>query len=256
MEAHRSRFAAGLLCQVVGLSISTCYECRPGGLRSRPSARAVADGALLERIEAIHEGSRATYGSPRVRAQLRLDGHRVGRSRVARQMRERGLQGVCLAGTGAPRSPTRSTARRRTWSSAVLRVRSEPAVGRRLLLRPHAAGLLYLAGVLDMFSRRLVGWSMSDRMTTPLVLSALQRYGQGESACGRVAGDGDASCLSWPTSGRPLHRHPATTSASRAPSRAGLEEQDRLYLGGLAGPTSSSELEAVAHAGFGQQVDR
>lgn len=63
---------------------STYHDRRPGGPRSRPSSRAVGEVALLERIEAIHERSKGTYGSPRVHAQLRLDGHRVGRSRVER----------------------------------------------------------------------------------------------------------------------------------------------------------------------------
>ena len=96
VQAHRDRFAVGLLCRVGGLRTSTYYDRRPGGPRSRPSTRVLGDAALLERIEAIHERSRATYGISRVHAQLLLDGHRVGRSRVERLMRERGLQGVCL----------------------------------------------------------------------------------------------------------------------------------------------------------------
>ncbi len=84
VEDHRDRFAVGLLCRAVGLRASTYYDSRPGGPRSRPSARAVADAGLLERIEAIHERSRGTYGSPRVHAQLALNGHRVGRTRVER----------------------------------------------------------------------------------------------------------------------------------------------------------------------------
>lgn len=175
VEAHRSRFAVGLLCQVVDLRASTYYDRRPGGPHSRPSAKAVADAALLERIEAIHERSRATYGSPRVHAQLVLDGHRVGRSRVERLMRQHALQGVCLrrhwrttiADPDQAKAPDlvkrqfTADAPNRLWVADFSYVRTQQ-------------GFLYLAGVLDVFSRRLVGWSMSDRMTTPLVLSALE----------------------------------------------------------------------------------
>jgi len=175
VEAHRHRFAVGLLCQTVGLGASTYYDHRPGGPRTRPSPRAVANAGLLERIKAIHDRSRHTYGSPRVHAQLRLDGTRVSRGRIERLMRSAGLQGVCL---------------RRHWRTTV----ADPAAGKApdLVERDFTApapnrlwvadltyvgtqqGFLYLAGVLDVFSRRLVGWSMSDRMTTPLVLSALE----------------------------------------------------------------------------------
>ena len=175
VEARRSRFAVGLLCQVVDLRASTYYDRRPGGPHSRPSAKAVADAALLERIEAIHERSRATYGSPRVHAQLVLDGHRVGRSRVERLMRQHALQGVCrrrhwrttIADPDQAKAPDlvkrqfTADAPNRLWVADFSYVRTQQ-------------GFLYLAGVLDVFSRRLVGWSMSDRMTTPLVLSALE----------------------------------------------------------------------------------
>lgn len=175
VEAHRDRFAVGLLCRVVGLRTSTYYDHRPGGPRSRPSAKAAADVVLLERIEAIHGRSRATYGSPRVHAQLVLDGHRVGRSRVERLMRQHGLRGVCLrrhwrttiADPQHAKAPDlverdfTADAPNRLWVADFSYVRTQQ-------------GFLYLAGVLDVFSRRLVGWSMSDRMTTPLVLSALE----------------------------------------------------------------------------------
>ncbi len=175
VEAHRHRFAVGLLCQTIGLRASTYYDHRPGGPRTRPSARAVANAGLLERIEAIHDRSRQTYGSPRVHAQLALDGTRVSRGRVERLMRGHGLQGVCLrrhwrttltdpAGSVVPDLVERdftAPGLNRLWVADFTYVRTRQ-------------GFLYLAGVLDVFSRRLVGWSMSDRMTTPLVLSALE----------------------------------------------------------------------------------
>ncbi len=175
VEDHRDRYAVGLLCRAVGLRASTYYDSRPGGPRSRPSARAVANAGLLERIEAIHERSRQTYGSPRIHAQLVLDGHRVGRKRVERLMREAGLQGVCLrrhwrttvADPDATRAPDlverdfTADGPNRLWVADFTYVRTQQ-------------GFLYLAGVLDVFSRQVVGWCMSDRMTTPLVQSALE----------------------------------------------------------------------------------
>lgn len=173
IDSHRRRFGVERLCQVMGLAPSTYYYRRARlGVRTD---HAIADEALTGRICAIHEGSRRTYGSPRVHAQLRHDGVHVGRKRVERLMREAGLKGAYLpryfrtTTTGldtrtAPDLVERSfTADRpnRLWVSDFTYVRTDQ-------------GFLFLACILDVFSRRIVGWSTSDAMTSDLVHAALE----------------------------------------------------------------------------------
>jgi len=140
-----------------------------------PSARAVADAALLEQIRDIHARSRGTYGAPRVHAELRLGlGVRAGRKRVARLMRSAGIVGVHRrrrhgltrrdpAAASAPDLVERRftpPAPDRLWVADITQQRTDQ-------------GWLYLAVVLDAFSRRVVGWSMADHLRTELVLDAL-----------------------------------------------------------------------------------
>ena len=159
-------------CGLLEVSRSAFYEWH----HHVPSDRAVADLALLEQIQAIHEDSRGTYGSPRVHRELRRQGMCVRRERVARIMREAGLVGC------APRR----------WITTTI---SDPAaVGQDLLKRnfaPDSVGLdrvyvgdityirtwegwLYLATVIDLASRRVVGWAMADHMRASLVCDALR----------------------------------------------------------------------------------
>jgi len=159
------------MCRVLGVSSSGYYAwcVRP------PSTRARRDGELLERILVIHTESRGTYGAPRVQEELRAQGERVSRKRVARLMRQAGLRGV---------------SRRRF---VVTTVRDEGAVPAPDLVQrnfeaagpnqlwvadityiPTWAGFLYLAVVLDAWSRRVVGWAMATHLRTELVLEALE----------------------------------------------------------------------------------
>ena len=139
------------------------------------SARARRDGELLERILAIHTDSRGTYGAPRVQAELRAQGVFVSRKRVARLMRQAGVRGV---------------SRRRFVATTVRDERSVPApdlVQRDFEVAgpnqlwvadityiPTWAGFLYLAVVLDAWSRRVVGWARATHLRTELVLDALE----------------------------------------------------------------------------------
>jgi len=143
--------------------------------RSRaPSKRARADTALAAEIEAIHARSRATYGVPRVHAELRAQGTRVGRKRVARLMRRAGLEGA--------------SRRKRAWTTKRARdARPAPDLVARdfsaegpdrlwvadITYIPTWAGFLYLAVVVDAWSRRIVGWAMASHLRTELVLDAL-----------------------------------------------------------------------------------
>jgi len=169
--AHHS---VRLLCRAAGVSRSGYYAWR----RRQPSARAQADHARTERIRLIHQRSRATYGSPRVQAELRADGQRCGRRRVARLMRRAGLRGV-----HGQRRRVRTTVPDRAATPAPDRVRrafapAEIGAPDRLWLADISyvatlEGWRYLAVILDGFSRKVVGWSMADHLRAALVIDAL-----------------------------------------------------------------------------------
>ena len=138
------------------------------------SPRARRDEELHARVRSIHQPSRGTYGVPRVHAELAAGGCRVGRKRVARLMRESGLAGV------SRRRGTRTTAVDRSRRAPPDRVERQfhTDVPNRLWVAdvtyvPTWEGFLYLAIVLDVFSRRIVGWSMANHLRTELVLNAL-----------------------------------------------------------------------------------
>lgn len=158
------------MCRVLGVSASGYYA----WLGRTPSARSKANDELKARIRAIHEKSRGTYGAPRIHAELVAEGCRVGRKRVARLMRELGL-------AGASRRKGMRTTRRdeaaRAAPDLVERAFRADAPDRLwvadITYVPTWAGFLYLAVVIDVFSRRVVGWSMANHLRTELVLEAL-----------------------------------------------------------------------------------
>ena len=152
--------------------------CLPSGYyawRKRPlSTRARTDVELTAHIDAIHRMSRGTYGAPRIHAELATRGLHVGRKRVARLLQNAGVQGV------SRRKPFHTTVRDETAQSAPDLVdRQFTATGpERLWVAdityvPTWAGFLYLAVVLDAWSRRVVGWAMESHLRTELVLAAL-----------------------------------------------------------------------------------
>jgi putative transposase len=163
------------LCRVVGVSRSgyLAWRNRP------PSARAQRDLALTEQIRVIHAHSRQTYGSPRLRAVLHARGQAVGRRRVARLMRQAGLRGI-----HGQRRRVRTTIADRTVTPAPDRVErafTPATIGapNRLWLADITyvatqEGWLYLAVIVDGFSRRVVGWAMADHLRTELVSAALR----------------------------------------------------------------------------------
>ncbi len=158
------------MCRVLGVSSSGYYA-----WRTRPlSARAQADQALLTHIRIIHAQSRGTYGAPRIHAELRDAGVRCGRKRVARLMSQAGLHG------GHRRRRLRTTIRDEAAAPAPDLVVRAFATDRpnRLWIADITyvrtwSGWLYLAVVLDTFSRRVVGWSMADDLQSTLVVDAL-----------------------------------------------------------------------------------
>jgi putative transposase len=158
------------MCRVLAVSASGYYAWR----QRAPSDRARVDAALTARIRTIHQYSRATYGAPRIHQELRAADIHIGRKRVARLMNAAGLAGVS----------------RRKWMITTVRDQNAgpaPDLVERNFVAPAPdclwvadityiptwAGFLYLAVVLDAFSRRIVGWAMATHLRTELVLEAL-----------------------------------------------------------------------------------
>lgn len=158
------------MCRVFGVSPSGFYAWH----ERKPSARALEDARLTARIRHYHARSRGAYGAPNIHADLRDEGIRVGKKRVARLMRADGLRGVCRRKwvTTTMRNPDATPA-----PDLVERRFSADAPNRLwvadITYIPTWAGFLYLAVVLDAFSRRIVGWAMAEHLKTDLVLSAL-----------------------------------------------------------------------------------
>ena len=171
VDEHRGVWPVRMMCRVLGLSASGYYA-----WRLRPeSRRAAANRALTEDIRLIHAESGGTYGSPRVHAVLRGHGRRVGRSRIERLMRRAGLRGLAAL----PRR-TRTTDSRHGYPISPNRLARNfqaAAPGQvwlaDLTYIPTGEGWLYLAGILDMHTRKLVGWSMRDTLHTQIALEAL-----------------------------------------------------------------------------------
>ena len=171
IDAEKAHHPVSRLARVLGVARAGYYA-----WSSRPaSARTLADQALTEQIRQIHARSRETYGAPRVHAELRLGlDIRVGRKRVARLMRDARLQGVHRRRL---RGVTRRDPQAAPAPDLVERNFTPPAPDRLwvadITQQRTGDGWLYLAVVLDSFSRRIVGWSMADHLRTELVLDAL-----------------------------------------------------------------------------------
>jgi putative transposase len=173
VEAEKANHSIGTLCRVLRVSKSGYYD-----WRSRPpSARSKADAVLTERIQRIHRDSRETYGAPRIHAELRVLGIRCARKRVARLMRETGLIGCGGRGRHA-RTTRRGGLERAPAAPDLVKRNFVPEAPDRLWVADITyarswEGWLYLAFVLDAYSRKVVGWSMANHLRTELVLDAL-----------------------------------------------------------------------------------
>ena len=171
IEAERTSFPVQLMCRMLGVSRSGYYDWRD----RPPSKRNRENDALTERIREIHERSRHTYGSPRVHAELRALGTRCGRKRVERLMRKAGLQG-CMRGRrrGTTRRGNRSTAAEDLVKRDFAATKTDRVWLADITYLATAEGFLYLAFILDVYSRRIVGWAMESHLRTELVVDALQ----------------------------------------------------------------------------------
>jgi len=171
IEEHRDQYPVTLMCRILAVTRSGYYE-----WRKRPlSARKMADLLLLRHIQDIFEQSRETYGSYRIQAELADEGIRCGRKRVARLRREHNLEPKTVqpfkvvttdSNHKLPVAPNRLNQQfsadrpDQIWLTDITYV-------------PTAEGWLYLAVVLDLYSRRIVGWAMRDSLHRQLVIEAL-----------------------------------------------------------------------------------
>jgi len=171
MSAHQAFYPVKTMCRVLEVSSSGYYAWR----MRPPSERTQEDQRLSQQIREIHERSKGTYGAPRIHAELADAGVHVGRKRVARLMRTEGLQGVSRR-TVPPTTQRKpdahpapdlvqrnftSSAPDRLWVADITYVATW-------------TGWLYLAVVVDAWSRKVVGWAMSTHLHTVLVLDALR----------------------------------------------------------------------------------
>ena len=179
------------MCRVLAVSTSGYYA----WLKRSPSARTRGDETLSKRVTTIHASSRGTYGTPRIHAELAAQGVRVGRKRIARLMRAAGVRGVS----------------RRKWVTTTMRdggAESAPDLVDRkfaasgpnqlwvadITYIPTWAGFLYLAVVLDVWSRKVVGWAMASHLRTELVLEALEMALRRRRLDGEVIHHSDHGC--------------------------------------------------------------
>jgi putative transposase len=171
IAAEKANHSISLMCRLLGGSRSGFHAWE----RRLPSDRALADAWLVDRIAKIHRESRGTYGARRVHAALGQQGIHVGRKRVERLMRAQRLSGA------VPRKRARTTIRVAGVRAAANLVGRDfvPSRPNQLWVAdikyiPTAAGRLYLAAVVDCFSRRVVGWSMREDLRAELVVDALE----------------------------------------------------------------------------------
>jgi putative transposase len=171
MRDHQTEFPVFVMSRVLGVSRSGYYL----WLRNPESPREEEDKAISQEIQVIYRDSHGTYGSPRVYREMKRRGRNIGRKRIARLMRKGGLRAKTrrkfkvttdskhnfpvapnlLNRNFTPAEPNRA------WASDITYIRT-------------AEGWLYLAVVMDLFSRAIIGWSMSERMTRSLVIDALR----------------------------------------------------------------------------------
>lgn len=171
MDRNRDRYSIQLMCRLLEVSRSGYYASK-----TRPeSARSKRDRELMREIKKAHEESKGVYGSPRVKAELADKGYKVGRNRVAKLMRMERLRGI------PKRSYHSTTQSDPSHSVAKNKLKQDFSTDRPnqvwvadMTYVPTNQGWLYLSVVIDLYSRKVVGWSMSQWMNRHSVVKALQ----------------------------------------------------------------------------------
>lgn len=170
IEAEKAAYSVDQLCRVLGVARSGYYAWQ----RRPQSPRARQNAGLLMQIRQVHLASRGRYGSPRIYQDLRERGTMVGRHRVARLMRQHGIRSV------RRHRPLRSAPAAPAVVAANTLQRDFTATGPNqkwagdLTYVPTREGWLYLAVLMDLYSRRIVGWAMGEQPTATLTLSAFE----------------------------------------------------------------------------------
>src|SRR3954470_12202788 len=171
IEDRRAEYPVRVMCRVLEVSPAGYYA-----WRSRPeSARSIANRELLADIERVYRDSHGRYGSPRIHVELKTEGHGASRGRIERQMRCHGIRAIMAkprrcrttdSGHDFPIAPNllgrnfSAAARNQIWLADITYIET-------------GQGWLYLAPVIDLYSRRFVGWAMADHLRTELPLAAL-----------------------------------------------------------------------------------
>jgi transposase InsO family protein len=171
IEDRRANYPVTILCDVLGVSPAGYYAWRS----REESRRTTANIALLAAVRQVHQDSGGRYGSPRVHAALRVQGRGASRGRIERLMHRHGVRAIMASPRrvrttdsrhGLPIAPNligrnfATAAANRIWLADITYI-------------PTAEGWLYLAAIMDLFSRKIVGWAMRDHMQVELVSSAL-----------------------------------------------------------------------------------
>jgi len=175
IESNCQRWPVSMLCEVLEVSPSGYHQRQHRAAHARPRASRITDDALLAHILAIHAQVKGEYGWPRMWKELGARGVRVGKERVRKRMAQHGIRArhkrkyiaTTNSNHGLPVAPNllernfTATAPNQVWTSDITYV-------------PTAEGWLYLAVIIDLFSRQVVGWSMQPHMKAVLVTDALR----------------------------------------------------------------------------------
>jgi len=216
ISAHRAEHGTKRLCQILAVSTSGYYR----WLKTAPAraARATAEDQLAERIRQAHEQSGGAYGSPRVTVELRAQGVLVNRKRVERVMRQRGVVGTHQRRTvrttiPGPATPGVPDLLRRDFTAT----RPDQRWCGDITYLPVAGGWLYLATVIDIASRRLIGWSINTHLRTSLITDALDAAvaARGGSVAGVVFHSDRGTQYTSGEFARACHRHRIRRSMGR-----------------------------------------
>lgn len=178
MAAHCDQYPTRELCNSLEVSSSGYYDRRTRA----PSARAQMNVALVEQIRRIHAVSKRCYGSPRVTAEIRESGYRVGENRVARLMKEHGIRArhrhkYKPGASGHHNWPVADNELNRCFTTDT----PDSVWVADITYIATGEGWLYLAAIMDLYSRRIVGWSTHERITRELTMAALRMAVLGRS---------------------------------------------------------------------------
>jgi putative transposase len=174
-DRQRHRYPLWLLCRALAVSLSGYYGWRKRQQPKRVTPRQAENQQLGQAIRTIHTASDGTYGSPRIHAQLRAEGWSCSKQRVERMMRQQGLRGKCKR---RRRPVTTHSQHNLPVAQNLLHQEFEATQPNQkwagdITYIPTAQGWLYLAVIIDLFSRKIVGWAMDTTMTAELVKRAL-----------------------------------------------------------------------------------